>query len=214
MACSQPIALNDIFLSVLSFRLQLSNIIRTIPTASVGSSSSTTSSCSVVPVVGIARVCTALDLLSCLCLHCDTHDTIIQQLESQPQPWLMFIAQTIMPKSVQADQLDVHQSADRCVIHPKILEGACGPVDRVSIRDALLGCVRGLCGSRGGREAMRYIGMYEVVRQWHLLETEESLLSGIEDIVHLLHYSENELDEQDKQTSTTVATNSNSEMCE
>lgn len=50
-----------------------------------------------------------------------------------------------------------------------------------------------------GRGGLREQGVYEVLRVSHLLEKANELKTIIEEMVHLIVYSEEELAEQDKQ---------------
>jgi len=60
------------------------------------------------------------------------------------------------------------------------------------VRRATADCIVGLCQSVKGRRYLREHGCYEVVRAWHLEETDEETKSVIESTVPFVHYSEEE----------------------
>eukprot|EP00918_Siedleckia_nematoides_P093225 GHVU01204648.1.p1 GENE.GHVU01204648.1~~GHVU01204648.1.p1 ORF type:complete len:488 (+),score=69.16 GHVU01204648.1:203-1666(+) len=64
-------------------------------------------------------------------------------------------------------------------------------------RDSLIRVIRSLCHTPTGRELLRVGGCYEALRDFHLEEPSEKIRERIEDMVHLLHYSEEELRSQD-----------------
>eukprot|EP01071_Lankesteria_metandrocarpae_P005706 Lankesteria_metandrocarpae@DN4099_c0_g1_i1.p1 len=74
---------------------------------------------------------------------------------------------------------------------------AFGPVASEEERWDVYNILLQLCTTEGGRDAMRKQGVYEVFRVWHLLETNDDIKNKIEDIVHSVVYSEQELVAQD-----------------
>ncbi|PHJ25151.1 hypothetical protein CSUI_001003 [Cystoisospora suis] len=98
-------------------------------------------------------------------------------------------------------------------LHPFVNREAYGPsVGSVLTRKLIIDCFTALASTPTGRNALREAGVYEVLRCVHLLEEENSVVKeGIEEIVHLLVYSEEELKEQDRQLLASSKSNKTAE---
>ncbi|KAH8581822.1 uncharacterized protein ELE39_001952 [Cryptosporidium sp. chipmunk genotype I] len=77
-----------------------------------------------------------------------------------------------------------------------IRKNAVGPVNENISKD-VFDCILVLTSTINGRTFLRDLGAYEVLRVWHLYESKNEIIGGIEDIIHLLVYSEDELLQQD-----------------
>ncbi|KAK9173953.1 protein of unknown function (DUF384) family protein [Cryptosporidium meleagridis] len=77
-----------------------------------------------------------------------------------------------------------------------IKKNATGPVDK-NISQDVFDCILVLISTINGRTFLRELGAYEILRVWHLYESKDEIINGIEDIIHLLVYSEDELLQQD-----------------
>uniref|UniRef100_A0A0G4FBV0 Protein HGH1 C-terminal domain-containing protein n=1 Tax=Chromera velia CCMP2878 TaxID=1169474 RepID=A0A0G4FBV0_9ALVE len=88
---------------------------------------------------------------------------------------------------------------DLTSVHPFILREACGPPVSLEARRSLLSSVTQLLKTKSGREAGRKAGLFDVLRIWDLSEETGEIKEGISEIVHLLVFSEEELEEQDKE---------------
>lgn len=64
----------------------------------------------------------------------------------------------------------------------------------ITVRRAAAACFLGLCQTVEGREYLRQAGCYEVMRPWHLEETDEETRLTIEAVVPAVHFSEQELE--------------------
>lgn len=74
-----------------------------------------------------------------------------------------------------------------------------GLIDNVEARKDIFDIINSLLTSSPEiRNNLREMGLYEVLRLWHLTETEAQIVYGIEQVVHLLVYSEDELKDQDR----------------
>ncbi|EZG55277.1 putative FAM203 family protein [Gregarina niphandrodes] len=74
-----------------------------------------------------------------------------------------------------------------------IQAGAFGLIPDVACRKLAVECFTGLFRVDYAREIARSLNLYEVLRVWHTLELNNDIMTAIEDIVHLVHYSEEEL---------------------
>ncbi|CEM29659.1 unnamed protein product [Vitrella brassicaformis CCMP3155] len=83
-------------------------------------------------------------------------------------------------------------------VHPIIDTDGFGPVRDESVRKLVADIVFILGATKSGREGLRRLGAYEVLRAWHLNEEADHIRDQIENMVHLFHYEEEELDEQDR----------------
>ncbi|KAF7457915.1 Armadillo-type fold containing protein [Cryptosporidium felis] len=77
-----------------------------------------------------------------------------------------------------------------------IVNFAVGPVN-CNISQDIFDCLLVVSSTVEGRQLLRKHGAYEVLRVWHLYEEKVEIITGIENIIHLLVYSEEELLEQD-----------------
>eukprot|EP00747_Dinoflagellata_sp_TGD_P165130 gnl/TRDRNA2_/TRDRNA2_186004_c0_seq1.p1 gnl/TRDRNA2_/TRDRNA2_186004_c0~~gnl/TRDRNA2_/TRDRNA2_186004_c0_seq1.p1 ORF type:complete len:467 (-),score=110.02 gnl/TRDRNA2_/TRDRNA2_186004_c0_seq1:52-1383(-) len=66
----------------------------------------------------------------------------------------------------------------------------------VAIRSTAAGCIFGLTQTKEGREYLRSNGCYEVMRAWHLEETETNTKELIELAVPRVHYTEEEIEKE------------------
>ncbi|OII71774.1 uncharacterized protein cubi_00581 [Cryptosporidium ubiquitum] len=82
------------------------------------------------------------------------------------------------------------------IVSEFIKKNAVGPINK-NISQDIFDCILVLSSTANGRNSLRELGAYEVLRVWHLYESKNEIISGIEDIIHLLVYSEDELLEQD-----------------
>ncbi|KEP63096.1 UNVERIFIED_CONTAM: hypothetical protein HHA_222192 [Hammondia hammondi] len=84
-------------------------------------------------------------------------------------------------------------------LHPIVSLTAYGPAGSVLSRKVVVDCFSALALTETGRNSMRESGIYEVLRCVHLLEDQTSpVREEIEDMVHVLVYSEEELKQQDE----------------
>ncbi|KAJ1604315.1 hypothetical protein OJ253_3743 [Cryptosporidium canis] len=84
-----------------------------------------------------------------------------------------------------------------------IRKNSVGPIHENLSKD-VFDCILVLTSTPEGRIFLREIGAYEVLRVWHLYESNNEITSGIEDIIHLLVYSEDELLQQDMCHTTNI----------
>eukprot|EP01054_Gregarina_sp_Poly1_P010506 Gregarina_sp_Poly_1__10505@NODE_76_length_15862_cov_98_864577_g65_i0_p6_GENE_NODE_76_length_15862_cov_98_864577_g65_i0NODE_76_length_15862_cov_98_864577_g65_i0_p6_ORF_typecomplete_len375_score59_71DUF383/PF04063_14/42DUF383/PF04063_14/7_4e14KAP/PF05804_12/0_00016KAP/PF05804_12/5_1DUF384/PF04064_13/1_7e03DUF384/PF04064_13/5_1e05Arm/PF00514_23/7_7e02Arm/PF00514_23/0_099Cnd1/PF12717_7/0_045Cnd1/PF12717_7/1_5e03Arm_2/PF04826_13/5_1e02Arm_2/PF04826_13/1_1Arm_2/PF04826_13/7_4e02Neurochondrin/PF05536_1 len=80
-----------------------------------------------------------------------------------------------------------------------ITEQAFGPVNDIESRRLVAECVCGLLLEKNARSMGRSLNFYEVMRVWHLVETDPEIQKIAEQTVHLVHYSEDELEVQDSE---------------
>lgn len=78
-------------------------------------------------------------------------------------------------------------------------DSALGLVSDLFSRELVAECLVALFRHKKAREAARKLEFYEIFRVWHSLETDNQLKTVNEDIVHLVHYTEQELEDQDRQ---------------
>ncbi|PFH33768.1 hypothetical protein BESB_079840 [Besnoitia besnoiti] len=84
-------------------------------------------------------------------------------------------------------------------LHPVVSRDAYGPAGSVLSRKLVVDCLAALALTETGRVSMRESGIYEVLRCVHLLEDKNSpVREEIENMVHVLVYSEEELKQQDE----------------
>ncbi|KAH8741004.1 hypothetical protein FG386_002550 [Cryptosporidium ryanae] len=81
-------------------------------------------------------------------------------------------------------------------IPENILKSAVGPTKK-EFSQEIFDCILVLSSTLEGRNILREFGFYEILRVWHLYESNMNVISGIESIVHLFVYSEEELNKQD-----------------
>eukprot|EP00920_Eleutheroschizon_duboscqi_P008830 GHVT01020236.1.p1 GENE.GHVT01020236.1~~GHVT01020236.1.p1 ORF type:complete len:209 (-),score=36.87 GHVT01020236.1:508-1134(-) len=83
---------------------------------------------------------------------------------------------------------------------PCVESDAFGLVEEADDRKLVFQCFIALAKTADGRSALRRHNIYEIFRLWHLLESDNSITTAIEDMIHLLVYSEEELAQQDSET--------------
>ncbi|KFH03573.1 hypothetical protein TGVAND_222192 [Toxoplasma gondii VAND] len=84
-------------------------------------------------------------------------------------------------------------------LHPIVSLTAYGPAGSALSRSVVVNCFSALALTETGRNSMRESGIYEVLRCVHLLEEQTSpVRQEIENMVHILVYSEEELRQQDE----------------
>ncbi|KAL7067746.1 hypothetical protein ACR3K2_16550 [Cryptosporidium serpentis] len=84
-----------------------------------------------------------------------------------------------------------------------IEENSVGPVNS-NISQSIFDCILVLLSTDKVREYLRGLGLYEVLRVWHLYEQDQSIKKGIENMVHLVVYNEQELAQQDNDIKNSV----------
>ncbi|PPS95032.1 Armadillo-type fold containing protein [Cryptosporidium hominis] len=99
-------------------------------------------------------------------------------------------------KKCGGDDEEFTDSAAEDKVSEFIKKNAIGPVNK-NISQDVFDCILVLISTINGRTFLRELGAYEVLRLWHLYESKDEIISGIEDIIHLLVYSEDELLQQD-----------------
>jgi len=87
-------------------------------------------------------------------------------------------------------------------VHELIENESFGIIEDLPSRMGLVACFLGLSGSALGRNELKGMGFYEVLRVWHLKENDATIRASIEEFVHLFVYSEEELAEQDLEQRT------------
>lgn len=98
-------------------------------------------------------------------------------------------------KDEESDDESIDHNGEN-IVSDFIKKNAIGPVNN-NISQDVFDCILVLTSTVNGRNFLREIGAYEVLRVWHLYESKNEIIRGIEDIIHLLVYSENELSQQD-----------------
>lgn len=102
--------------------------------------------------------------------------------------------------SCEKDGMSDNESTDSAkeyTVSDFIRKNAVGPINGNLSRD-VFDCILVLTSTIEGRVFLREIGAYEILRVWHLYESINEIICGIENIIHLLVYSEDELLQQDK----------------
>ncbi|OII71570.1 hypothetical protein cand_032830 [Cryptosporidium andersoni] len=89
-------------------------------------------------------------------------------------------------------------------IHFFIEENSVGPVNSDTSQN-IFDCILVLLSTAKVREYLRSLGLYEILRVWHLYEQDQSIKKGIEDMVHLVVYNEQELAQQDYDIKNSVS---------
>ncbi|KAK6590983.1 hypothetical protein RS030_111750 [Cryptosporidium xiaoi] len=87
------------------------------------------------------------------------------------------------------------------IIPESISKFAIGPI-KEEFSQEIFDCILVLSSTMEGRDILRNLGFYEILRVWHLYESNKEVITGIESIVHLFVYSEEELNSQDLKTSS------------
>jgi len=125
-----------------------------------------------------------LSIFRNICLDKECHSVLISAN-------LMYhIAPFVYPlEKVEADRLADLPEALRQKLEA---EGA-ALTGEASVRRAAILCIIGLCRSAEGRTYLRGSGCYEVMRAWHLEETDDGTKDYIETAVPAVHLSEEEL---------------------
>lgn len=83
-------------------------------------------------------------------------------------------------------------------LHPAVDASSYGPAPDAKARSLAVDCLAALATSSHARETLRWFGVYEVLRAVFCIETDETIRDKIEQMVHVLVYSEEELQQQDK----------------
>jgi len=81
----------------------------------------------------------------------------------------------------------------RDAVYKEIVENQIGFSADVSTRRLGAEVLGLLCTTKEGREGLRLINTYEVVRRWHLKEEDPEIKDALESIVPSVHYTEEEL---------------------
>lgn len=84
-------------------------------------------------------------------------------------------------------------------LHPAVEASSYGPPADTKARSLAVDCLGALATSPHARETLRWFGVYEVLRAAFCLESDEAIRNKIEQMVHVLVYSEEELLQQDRQ---------------
>ncbi|CBZ50083.1 conserved hypothetical protein [Neospora caninum Liverpool] len=89
-------------------------------------------------------------------------------------------------------------------LHPVVSRNAYGPAGSALSRKLIVDCFSALALTETGRTSMRESGIYEVLRCVHLDEKNSPVREEIENMVHVLVYSEEELKQQDEDLARSV----------
>lgn len=141
---------------------------------------------------------------------------MLRKINYENTPIVQLLGRIVYPPAETVAALDSslpseQRSSDGGFVHPSIKvtsivigrndctvqDRAFGLVNDLYSRRLVAECWIGLLGEARAREFCRRLGVYDVLRMWHLMETDRDILSTCEDIVHLVHFSEEELAEQD-----------------
>lgn len=149
-----------------------------------------------------------LHLLKNLC----TDQEILVKLIEKQVPLLETLAIVVYPHTLPAETPSFAASEEKAATGEKsvwtsaeatrevdaaIKRHCMGPVRESSSRLTVAETFTLILRDENAREKARALNMYEVLRAWHSIETDEAVLTAIEDIVHLTHYTEEELKQQD-----------------
>lgn len=84
-------------------------------------------------------------------------------------------------------------------LHPAVDASSYGPAADTKARSLAVDCLAALATSPHARETLRWFGVYEVLRAVFCIESDEAIRDKIEEMVHVLVFSEEELQQQDRQ---------------
>ncbi|KAL8271015.1 hypothetical protein Esti_005056 [Eimeria stiedai] len=89
-------------------------------------------------------------------------------------------------------------------LHPIVDVSSYGPSTDLKARSLAVDCLAALAVSTHGRETLRWFGVYEVLRAVFCIEVEEAIrhVDKVEEMVHVLVYTEEELQQQDERLSS------------
>ncbi|OEH78836.1 hypothetical protein cyc_07742 [Cyclospora cayetanensis] len=88
-------------------------------------------------------------------------------------------------------------------LHPAVDASSYGPAADPRARTLAVECLAALATSPHARETLRWFGVYEVLRAVFCIETEQAIRDKVEQMVHVLVFSEEELQQQDRQLQQT-----------